>query len=33
VAAVLTGLEVTGIACELVLTRLRRLASVPRMTD
>jgi hypothetical protein len=31
VAAVLTGLDVAAVACELVLTRLRRLASVPRM--
>jgi ATP-dependent helicase/nuclease subunit A len=30
VAAVLTGLDVAAVACELVLTRLRRLASVPR---
>jgi ATP-dependent exoDNAse (exonuclease V) beta subunit len=31
VAAVLTGLEVAAVACKLVFTRLRRLASVPRM--
>jgi ATP-dependent helicase/nuclease subunit A len=33
VAAVLTGLDVAAVACELVFTRLRRLARVPRMPD
>jgi ATP-dependent helicase/nuclease subunit A len=31
VAAVLTGLDMAAVACELVLTRLRQLARVPRM--
>jgi hypothetical protein len=33
VAAVLAGLDMAVVACELVLTRLRRLASVPRILD
>jgi ATP-dependent exoDNAse (exonuclease V) beta subunit len=33
VTAVLTGLPVAAVACELVLTRLRRLANVPRMPE
>jgi hypothetical protein len=33
VAAVLTGLDVAAVACELVLTQLRRLANVPRRPE